>query len=34
MKVYLIKTPEYEPEKFKEVVDFLQSLDGPIKFVP
>jgi hypothetical protein len=34
MNVYLIKTPEYEPEKFREVVQFLQSFNGPVQFKP
>jgi hypothetical protein len=34
MKVYLIKTPEYEIENFKEVCDLLSSYDGPIEFIP
>jgi len=33
MKVYLIKSPEYDDNKFIEVCDFLKKFDGPIKFV-
>jgi hypothetical protein len=34
MKVYLIKTPEYETENFKEVSDLLSSFDGALEFIP
>lgn len=34
MKVYLIKTPEYETESFREVSDLLSSFDGALEFVP
>jgi hypothetical protein len=33
MKVYLIKTPEYEIEYFKEVHELLDSFDGPLEFI-
>ena len=33
MKVYLIKTPEYETEYFRDVCDFLNSFDGALEFV-
>lgn len=33
MKVYLIKTPEYETEDFKEVCNLLSSFDGPMEFI-
>lgn len=34
MKVYLIKTPEYEAEDFNEVCNLLSSFEGPIEFIP
>ena len=34
MKVYLIKTPEYEVEYFREVSDFLSSFEGQLEFIP
>ncbi len=34
MKVYLIKTPEYETENFREVGNLLSSFDGPMEFIP
>lgn len=34
MKVYLIKTPEYETENFREVSDLLSSFDGALEFIP
>jgi len=34
MKVYLIKTPEYETENFREVSDLLSSFDGVMEFIP
>jgi hypothetical protein len=33
MKVYLIKTPEYESDNFLDVCDLLSSFDGPLSFV-
>ncbi len=33
MKVHLIKTPEYDIEDFREAIDFLNSFDGPLKFI-
>jgi hypothetical protein len=33
MKVYLIKTPEYDNENLEEVQELLSSFDGPLKFV-
>ena len=33
MKVYLIKTPEYKSEYFRDVFDFLSSFDGALNFV-
>ena len=33
MKVYLIKTPEYEIENLEEVQDMLRSYDGPLEFI-
>ena len=33
MKVYLIKTPEYEVEYLEEVQEILSSFDGPLKFI-
>jgi hypothetical protein len=33
MKVYLIKTPEYESEHFKDVCELLSSFDGALEFV-
>jgi hypothetical protein len=33
MKVYLIKTPEYNFEDFNEVFELLSSFDGPIEFI-
>ena len=32
MKVFVIKTPEFEADKFVEVKDFLGSFDGVVKF--
>ncbi len=34
MNVYLIKTPEYEAENFRDVCNFLSSFDGDLKFIP
>lgn len=34
MKVYLIKTPEYESEYFREVSDLLSSFEGALEFIP
>ena len=34
MKVYLLKTPEYESDNFREVNDILTSSDGPLQFIP
>lgn len=34
MKIYLIKTPEYNQEAFREVVALLKAIDGPIQFIP
>ena len=34
MKVYLIKTPEYEIEEFRAVCDFLNCYDGILEFIP
>ena len=34
MKVYLIKTPEYETENFREVSDLLSSFNGALEFIP
>ncbi len=34
MKVYLIKTPEFESEYFRDVSDMLSSFDGPLEFIP
>ncbi len=34
MKVYLIKTPEYQTENLIEVCDFLNSFDGTLEFIP
>jgi hypothetical protein len=34
MKVYLIKTPEYESENFKDVANLLCSFEGPLDFIP
>lgn len=33
MKVYLIKSPEYETNSFNAVCDLLKSFEGPIKFI-
>ena len=33
MKVYLIKTPEYDLENFEEVHELLNSFDGPLNFI-
>lgn len=33
MKIYLIKTPEYESEYFRDVCEFLSSFDGALEFV-
>ena len=33
MKVFLIKTPEYDFEDFREISDFLNSFEGPFKFI-
>ena len=33
MNVFLLKSPEYDDNKFIEVCDFLKKFDGPIKFV-
>jgi len=33
MKVHLIKTPEYEPENFRDVCELLNSFDGTLEFV-
>jgi hypothetical protein len=32
MKVYLIKSPEYDESKFIEVCDFLKKIQGPMQF--
>ncbi|MEY4308028.1 MAG: hypothetical protein RL422_231 [Bacteroidota bacterium] len=32
MKVYLIKSPEYDESKFIEVCDFLNKIQGPLQF--
>lgn len=32
MKVHLIKTPEYDSEKFRSVYELLSSFDGPMTF--
>ncbi len=34
MKVYLIKTPEYEMKDFRDVCEFLSSFEGPLEFIP
>lgn len=34
MKVYLIKTPEYESENFRDVTNLLCSFEGPLDFIP
>lgn len=34
MKVYLIKTPEYETENFRDVANLLCSFEGPLDFIP
>jgi hypothetical protein len=34
MKVYLIKTPDYETENFREVSALLSSFDGALEFIP
>ena len=34
MKVYLIKTPEYEIDNFRAVSDLLSSFEGVLKFIP
>lgn len=34
MKVYLIKTPEYETENFREVCELISSFDGEMEFIP
>lgn len=34
MKVYLLKTPEYEAEDFREVCELLSSFEGPLEFLP
>lgn len=33
MKVHLIKTPEYESERFDSVCELLSSFDGPMQFI-
>lgn len=33
MKVYLIKTPEYDIENLEEVQELLSSFDGPLEFI-
>lgn len=33
MKVYLIKTPEYDQNAFKEVANLLSSFEGPLRFI-
>jgi hypothetical protein len=33
MKIYLIKTPEYELESFGQVAELLESYDGPLEFI-
>jgi hypothetical protein len=33
MKVYLIKTPEYELESFRQVAGLLGAYDGPLEFI-
>ena len=32
MKVYLIKSPEYDESKFIEVCEFLKKIQGPMQF--
>ena len=32
MKVYLIKSPEYDESKFIDVCDFLKKIQGPMQF--
>jgi hypothetical protein len=34
MRVYLIKTPEYELENFKDVCNLLSSFEGALDFIP
>jgi hypothetical protein len=34
MKIYLIKTPEYNQDAFREVADLLKTIDGPMQFIP
>ncbi len=34
MKIYLIKTPEYNEEAFRDVADLLNTIDGPMQFIP
>jgi hypothetical protein len=33
MNVHLIRSEEYSEDQFKELVDFLQSFDGPVQFI-
>lgn len=33
MKIYLIKTPEYASEYFRDVFEFLSSFDGALEFI-
>ncbi len=33
MKIYLIKTPEYESVNFRDACDFLSSFDGVLEFI-
>jgi hypothetical protein len=33
MKIYLVKTPEYESENLSDVLDFLESFNGPVEFI-
>ena len=32
MKIYVIKTPEYDINEFKVVKDFFKDFEGPLKF--
>jgi hypothetical protein len=34
VKIYLIKTPEYNIEDFNEVCSFLKDFEGPLEFIP
>jgi hypothetical protein len=33
MKVYLLRSEEFSKEKYNEVLEFLQSYDGPVRFL-